>query len=184
MFIILKEDIVQNNTTVVNIIYGESCDTYIENYLCYLLSLFEEMQSEKVYYNIDKEKLSIVKTEIVKENGYFYSSKKEVNTPVYILKSLEYNPKSLDIYNTYTNKENNKLWENINTEINHRVLKNMDRDSLYKIFIDLDNNMKIKTNWTSNDYINILNELLKNFRKELYSSIAKKLKRYNNNKSK
>ena len=54
----------------------------------------------------------------------------------------------------------------------------MDKDSLYQVFIELDKNMKLKQNWTSNDFINILNELLKNFRKQLYSSVAKKLRRY------
>ena len=42
----------------------------------------------------------------------------------------------------------------------------MDKDSLYQVFIELDKNMKLKENWTNNDFINILNELLKNFRKQ------------------
>ena len=121
------------------------------------------------------EQLSIIKKEELIERGYVFNSKKTKETQIITLEVLEYNPRSLEINKS---KSDCKLWENLNREINHRVLKNMDKDSLYQVFIELDKNMKLKENWTNNDFINILNELLKNFRKQLYSSVAKKLKRY------
>jgi len=178
MFVILKEDHTQNETTVVDIIYGDNSHRYIENHLNYLWHLFDGLESENVNFYIDKESCSIIKKESHIEKGYIYTTKKEINTLLFTVRALEYNPKSLDNISPQPISSSGRLWENLNREINHRVLKSMDKDSLYQIFVELDKNMKIKTNWSTNDYINILNELLKNFRKDLYSSIAKKLKRY------
>jgi hypothetical protein len=173
MFIILKNDLLKKEKSVANIIYGDKYESYVNNLLQDSLEFYEN--DDNVTYSIDKETNSINKAEKIVEKGYLYNNTTTKESPVLTYEVLEYNPKHLEYNKT---SSDGRLWENLNREINHRVLRNMDKDSLYQVFVALDKNMKLKTNWTNLDYINILNELLKNFRKELYSSIAKKLKRY------
>jgi hypothetical protein len=184
MFIIIKHDLIQSKKEVVNIIYGDSYENWAIEYLTDIISdISNEIQDKHdnpdepgdISYYSDIQLLSIIKKEYIIEKGYIFNNKKVEETPILKLEVLEYNPRSLDFNKK---KSEGKLWENLNSEINHRVLKNMDKDSLYQVFIELDKNMKLKQNWTSNDFINILNELLKNFKKQLYSSVAKKLRRY------
>ena len=182
MFIIIKHDLTQSKKEVANIIYGDSYEAWATGYLTDTLSEISDTPNTPgtpdtpgISYYTDIQLLSIIKKENILEKGYIFNNKTVKETPIITLEVLEYNPRSLDFNKTHSEC---KLWENLNNEINHRVLKNMDKDSLYQVFIELDKNMKLKQNWTSNDFINILNELLKNFRKQLYSSVAKKLRRY------
>ena len=173
MFIIVKNDLIKKQKDVVNIIYGDKYNTWVKEYLSEILNSYTN--SSTIKYTINNENMSIIKTESIVEKGYLYNNKTTSETIVLFLDALEYNPKLLDFNKT---SSDGRLWENLNYEINHRVLKKLDKDSLYQIFVELDKNMKLKANWTSLDYINVLNELLKNFKKELYSSVAKKLKRF------
>lgn len=178
MFIIIKNDLIKSKKEVANIIYGDTYETWTSNYLTEIISdiIIEISSSDnKTSYHKDDQLLSIIKKEEIIEKGYIFNNKSVKETPIISLEVLEYNPRALEF-----NKTNSecKLWENLNSEINQRVLKNMDKDSLYQVFMELDKNMKLKHNWTTNDFINILNELLKNFRKQFYSSVAKKLRRY------
>lgn len=173
MFIIIKNDLIKKQKDVINIIYGDKHNIWINDYLSDILDSYTN--SATVQYKINNEDMSIIKIESIIEKGYLYNNKMSRETTVMFLDVLEYNPKLLDFNKS---SSDGRLWENLNYEINHRVLKKLDKDSLYQLFVELDKNMKLKSNWTSADYINILNELLKNFKKELYSSVAKKLKRF------
>jgi hypothetical protein len=171
MFIIVKNDLIKKQKEVVNIIYGDKYNSWVKEYLSDML----ESYTNSINYTINDENMSIIKTESIIEKGYLYNNKTTCETVVMFLDVLEYNPKLLEFNKS---SSDGRLWENLNYEINHRVLKKLDKDSLYQIFVELDKNMKLKSKWTSVDYINVLNELLKNFKKELYSSVAKKLKRF------
>lgn len=190
MFIVVKNDLIKDKKEVANIIYGDNYDTWVTDYLkelvCDIITSNKKesdnhdnndikLSNGNISYYSDITKLSIIKKEEIIEKGYLFNNKKTKETQIIKLDILEYNPRSLDFNK---NKSDCGLWDNLNSEISRRVLKNMDKDSLYQVFVELDNNMKLKQNWTSNDFINILNELLKNFKKQYYSSIAKKLKRY------
>jgi hypothetical protein len=176
MFIILKNDR-DNIKSVVNIIYGDNVENFINTYLNdeleYLNSMnTNENENEIIEYDIVNNSIQMTKS--MKNKGYLYNTYTKNTTIIISIEVIEYNPKFIEI----PKKQNSVLWENLNSEINHRILKNMDKDSLYQIFETLDNNLKIKDKWSSNDFINILNDILKHFKKEYYSSIAKKLNRY------
>jgi Mg/Co/Ni transporter MgtE len=179
MFIILKNDFVNKKKSIENIIYGNDSDKHVNNYLNeYLNDLSDDNKDESIVYFIDENAIKMKKT--INNKGYLYNSTKFEITNVIELESIEYNPRFVD---TTPKIDNKTLWENLNTEINNRVLKSMDKDSLYQIYVSLDNNLRLKHKWTRNDFINILNELLKNFKKELYSSVTKKLNRYKTRKT-
>ena len=70
------------------------------------------------------------------------------------------------------------LFMNINEEIQKRYLKSMDKDSLHQLISQINQIVYTKENWTNKEYLNFFNEILQNFKKESYSSIAKKLQRF------
>ena len=70
------------------------------------------------------------------------------------------------------------LWNGINSEITHRVMRQVDQDSLYRINLNFEAAIKTKDNWNSTELIMMRNEITKNYKKELYSSIVKKMKKF------
>jgi hypothetical protein len=183
MFIILKHDHITNKKEVLTVIYSEKADTWVKYYLNDQKSQLENCDKKEddkkgkltIKYVIEENEKTLTREEIYIEKGYLYDNTIIKKFPIISLEMYEYNAKCLEINKNYTDS---RMWENLNKEINHRVLKSMDKDSLYQVFITIDNNLKLKDAWSTNDYINILNDILKGFKKEMYSSIAKKLKRY------
>lgn len=171
MFIILKNDLVLNKKHVVTIIYDSQCDKWVNTYLNNEKNSLES--NEMVNYIIEDN--TLIKNETIISKGYLYNNKVNKQTKLFSLETYFYDAKDVELTNT---TENIRLWEDINSEINRRTLKNMDKDSLYQVFVKLNENLKVKQNWTHYEFTSLLNEILKNFKKELYSSVAKKLKRF------
>lgn len=172
MYIILKHDHIEDNKKIISILYDYQYEKFIQSYLLNEISNLEHT-NPSVSWIIENN--SLIKKENMINKGYLYNNKIEKQTKILTLEVYSY-----DANNIEKNHEikKNKLWENINTEINNRVLKSMDKTELYQVFIKLNENLQLKQNWSNYEYINLLNDLLKNFKKELYSSIAKKLKRF------
>jgi hypothetical protein len=105
--------------------------------------------------------------------GYVYNSSERTETILCTVRYLEFDGDNIPFDGISSN-----LWNDLNTEINHRVLKEMDRDSLYQLFGDLQSRLKCKSNWTTPEFTSLLSETLKSFHKELFSNIAKRMRRY------
>lgn len=74
--------------------------------------------------------------------------------------------------------EENGLSTNISENINNRVLKQLDKESLFQVFDKVTRLSKTKKSWTRIEYTGMVSYAIKEFKKELYSSIAKKMKRF------
>ena len=173
MFVILKNDYIKNNKSIINIMYGDKYDSWINIFLDYELNdLNESNINETISYMIEDN--NIVMLEKTIKTGYLYNTESMKKKVIVTIEAIEYDTCGLSCYEI----QNNKLFKEINSEINNRVLKSLDKESLYQVFNTLNKNLTIKKKWTSDDFVNILNDILKNFKKELYSSIAKKLNRY------
>jgi hypothetical protein len=75
------------------------------------------------------------------------------------------------------------MWKNINQEVNNRVLKQLDKDTLLQVLYKIQQRIETKPNWNKTEFTGLISETLKNFRKELYSSVAKRMKRFGKRKS-
>jgi pyruvate/2-oxoglutarate/acetoin dehydrogenase E1 component len=71
----------------------------------------------------------------------------------------------------------------MNMEINNRVMKKMDKDSLYGVIQKLQEKIFIKKNINTIVHGGIISEIIKSYKKEAYSSIAKRMKRFGKNKT-
>ncbi|NBP00300.1 MAG: hypothetical protein EBU90_09280 [Proteobacteria bacterium] len=104
--------------------------------------------------------------------GYVYNSYTDCSDTIVQMRILEFNG------NIDWNPQSNSPLANINDEINNRVLKQLDKDSLYQITMKIHRLIKSKKTFTPLEYTGIVMEVIREFKKELYSSIAKRLKRF------
>lgn len=104
--------------------------------------------------------------------GYIYNLSEKVSEIDYKISILEFND------NLSTETLENEKWSDINNEINNRVLKRLDKNSLYQIIIELESKIRTKSTWNRTEYVGLVSEIIKNFKKSLYSTIAKRMKRF------
>jgi hypothetical protein len=105
--------------------------------------------------------------------GYIYNSSEKLSEIVYKISILEFDRGTL-----CTQTLQNDKWSDINNEINNRVLKRLDKNSLYQIIIEIQSKIKTKSTWSRTEYTSLVSETIKNFKKSLYSTIAKRMKRF------
>jgi hypothetical protein len=183
MEIVIKQNLclsAKSDQEILNIFYGENTE-YLKNWILTYISndIFDSNLEEfdlsieergSVYY--------VVKTMKVLVKGYVFNKYEQVKEDVYLIKVLEFNGGN-SIINSLVSKvkEGSKLWKGINSEITHQVLQKCDRDSLYQIILALESAIKSKEIWNSTELIMTENQITKNFKKELYSNIVRKVKK-------
>lgn len=189
MQIITKQNLLStcNDTlSVVNVFYGENSQ-YINNWITSfmfneIVDLGNKYNDTSVTYNIDERNSNyyLVKTEKRIMKGYLYNKYENVSSDVYFIKVVEYDSNAdCENSNAVTLAlavEKNTLWNGINNEINHNVLKKSDRDSLYQIILAIESAIKTKNIWNSTELIMLQNQITKDFKKDLYSSVVRKVK--------
>lgn len=184
MHIILKKSC--ENIEVLNIFYGDDENlirNWIKEYInddiesLKLCPLDKDIRSLSYETKTDKNITSLVRNIKRINRGYIYNSSERSSDIVYSIEHLEYDGMNKCNPIQYTLKENNK-WSEINNEINNRVLRQLDKESLYQVLIKIQNTLKEKSNWNYTEYTSLIAEIIKSFKKELYSSIAKRLKKF------
>lgn len=183
MYIILR---CQENCSdeVLNIIYGENqliATDWIRH--CLLseldsLSLCPALPDTKsVSYQIvegGQDSFKLVRHFKKIHRGYVYNSSEKLSDTVCIIKYIKFNEN-----NTLTlDSSITPLWNDINNEINTRVIQCCDHHSLRQVFNTILHKVGSKKNWTNTEYTSLVSDTLNTFHKELYSSIAKKMKRF------
>lgn len=184
MHIILKQ--LNESNEVLNVFYGNDTNI-INNWIKEYIN--DDIESLKVtplskdirtvsYETIENNnKIELLKRIKKINKGYIYNSSEKLTETLYTITTLEYDGINTFNQEQYTLKENSK-WADINNEINNRVLKQLDKDSLYQILNKIQGSLKVKSNWNYTEYTSLVSEILKTFKKEVYSSLAKRLKRF------
>lgn len=185
MFIVLKKN-EDKTEQVLNIFYGQdehliSIGNWIKEYIKEDVEIRKNEKTveenkkfkEIIYETIDEKgcfKL-IKKTKAIKK-GYIYNSSEKVTRELYSIKIIECNSNKIIFL------ENSEHFNNINREINNRVLKTLDKESLYQVLQKIQTGIYTKKEWNSSEYNGLVSEIVKTFKKDMYSSIAKKMKRF------
>lgn len=104
--------------------------------------------------------------------GYLFNSYSTKNLELYKIKILKFSNINLQ------NCKQSILYNNLNNEINNRVLNSLDKESLFQIFTLVQNIITSKESWNYTEYNSILSDVLHSFKREFYSSIAKRARRY------
>jgi predicted DNA binding protein len=184
MYIIIKT--VDNKDQVLNILYGTDSTPVSAWVLEYLEQQVQSLKltpiSENIknisynVKNIDGFNFELIKNYKKVNRGYVYNSSEKLNETLQKIKILQYNETHIESLNSV--QFGTDLWANLNEEINNRVIKQLDKDTMFQVFQKIQNTIKRKRNWTNIEFTALVVDIVRDFKKELYSSIAKKMKRF------
>jgi hypothetical protein len=184
MFVILKKTIEKDE--ILNIFYGQdellkSIREWIKEYIEQdiknrkLNETPEEIKKFKeIIYEINDghHSFELIKKTKATKKGYIYNVSERVANVLYSINILECNSNKIIFL------ENSEHFNNINKEINNRVLKHLDKESLFQVLQKIQSGIYTKKQWNSTEYTGLVSETIKTFKKDMYSSIAKKMKRF------
>lgn len=182
MKIIIKTDLVSKTEKIINVFYGEN-DVYIEQWIkdyfnqemCTIVELMDKKVSD-INYNVEENDsvFYLIKKYKLLLKGYIYNKSETVCEKIQSIKIMDFDgmANNVDILGS-------GLWKGINSEINHRVMRNIDHASLFQVNMKLEDAVKTKEKWSSTELIMLQTEVIKVHKKELYSSILKKVKKFN-----
>jgi len=191
MQVIIKKDLLSNAEEVINIFYGEN-DTYIAHWInAYLDQEIEALKMVPCTSNIKPDSLDyfieiknnmyyLIKKYKMVLKGYLYNSSEKIVEKLSCIYCLTYD----DIDPLLNKMQNQPIWNSINSEVAHRVMKQVDKDTLYQINMKFEAAIKTKDTWTSTELVMLQNEITRTHKKELYSSIVKKMKKFEKKQSK
>jgi len=106
--------------------------------------------------------------------GYMYNSSQYTVDEIVKVRYL-----SFDGVNPSVDVNSIELQKDIKTEINHRVLKQLDKDSLYQVVRNVENIITQREHWTREEIIDVVSNVVHDFKRKLYNTIAKRLRTYN-----
>jgi hypothetical protein len=182
MYIILKTT-PSDNDEIVNVFYCQDITivrNWVRQYIETDIKSLEFCPGTQDLKNITYELNDADKNiELIKKykrvsKGYIYNSSERIVDVIYSISILEF-----DSDNCVTGLISSNNWENFNTEINKRVLRQLDKESLFQVFMKLQQRIHTKTHWNKTEYTGLVTETVKSFKKQLYTSITKKMKRLN-----
>lgn len=180
MYIILKRN--DDVDEIINVVYGND-ETIVRNWIRDYINddiesrkggpLPENVKSIVYETNDGRSSFELIQRTKYINKGYIYNSSEKKTEILYTITQLEYNTN-----NVLTGLTADNTWANINNEINNRVLKQLDKESLYQTIVKLQQGINTKNVWNKTEFTSLLSDITKNFRKDLYSSIAKRMKRF------
>jgi hypothetical protein len=191
MQIIIKKNLISNTEEILNILYGEN-DSYVESWInSYFEQEIESLKLAPCEENIKSDTLDyfieiedniyyLVKKYKVILKGYIYNSSEKISNKIFSIRCLSYN--NID---PLLNKVNSQpMWNSINSEVTRRIMRQVDKDTLYQINMKFDGAIKTKETWNSTELVMLNNEITRTHKKELYSSIVKKMKKFEKKQNK
>jgi hypothetical protein len=186
MYIIVKKFLDGSKDKVLNTFYGDNVTIVKEWIRGYISQEIDSLQMSptpqnlrNIAYSIEEndDTFALVKSFKQIHKGYIYNSSERVQQTLYNIDLLECEGKFEE------SLKKNDLWVNLNDNINNRVLRQMDKDSLYQVFIKIQSGIHKKESWNHTEFTSLISEIVKSFKKDLYSSIAKRMKRVDKKKS-
>lgn len=186
MYIVLERYFEQcDKENVINIIQTSddlSVEKWIEEYILNKIKSLKYSPLQKdikdIDYIIKHSNNSFVVSQILTKvlSGYLYNTTNKTTVELFDIRYISYNGE-----NVLFNSNKNELCLKLNSEINNRILRQLDKDSLYQIFVNLQQRISFTKNWNNESYSEMISEVVGNFKKELYSNVVKKLQRFGTN---
>ena len=194
MFIILKQtnessscNQIVSNDEVVNVFYCKDATlvrNWVRDYIEKDISSYSYAPNTKdtkhVTYELNdgEHNYQLLKKYKRIHPGYVYNSSERITEIIYSITILEFDSNKI-----VSNLEAPQMWRNINNEVNNRVLKQLDKDSLLQVVNTIRETVDQKDSWSKTEFTALIGETLSNFKKELYSTISKRLKRFGKRQS-
>lgn len=182
MYIILKTS-PSDNDEIINIFYCNDL-TIVRNWVRQYIETdikslefcprTEDLRNITYELNDADKNIQLIKKYKRISKGYIYNSCERIVDIIYSISILEF-----DSDKCVTGLSCSNQFQNVNNEINRRILRQLDKDSLFKVFMKIQERIHTKQTWNKTEYTCLVSETIKNFKKQLYTSISKKMKRFN-----
>jgi hypothetical protein len=183
MYIVLKKT--DEVDEILNILFGENeeeVQTWINTYMSEQIEDLKMCPLEDGIKNLDyvtnanydRNQFELIKKYKKVHKGYVYNSSEKLTKVLCTIKYIQYDGNC----NVSFVHKKSVLKRDLNNEINSRVMRQLDKDSLYQVMTNIQQKTLIKKSWDSFEFTNMVSETIRSFKKELYSSIAKKMKRF------
>lgn len=180
MYIILKTS-PSDNDEIVNMFYCNDL-TIIRNWVRQYIEKdikslefcpqTEDLRNITYELNDADKNMELIKKYKRISKGYIYNSSERIVDTIYSISILEFDSDKC------TGLSSSNQFQNINCEINRRILRQLDKDSLLHVFMKIQQRIDTKNSWNKTEYTGLVSETIKNFKKQLYTSISKKMKRF------
>lgn len=190
MKILVKNDFISNSQEILNI-FRINDDDYIENWINEYINkeiknkVINENKQE-ISYEIQSNftEFSLIQKQKIINKGYIYNS----NTYDYIkLFTININTFNENITDTCVSLQEKlpytKLYNDINEEINKRITKELDQETLLLLQSEYNKKIQTKNTWTQKELILLQNTIIKKHEIQLFNKISKQLRK-NNRKQK
>lgn len=192
MFIIVKHNnhSPSENDEVLNIFYtvDSTCiRDWIKEYInqdiiSYSYSPIEEDLKYLTYeLNDGEQNFQLLKKYKRISRGYIYNSSERITDVLYSISVLEFDSEKNKT--TTDPLQGSHMWKSVNVEINNRILKSLDKDSILRIFNVIQDKIHTKNNWNKTEFISVVSDTLREYKGAMYKSISKRLKRFNKRKN-
>lgn len=183
MKIIIKTDLVSKVEKTINVFYGEN-NVYIEKWINdYLNKEIDIMKLEpdvkntsdiEYYVEMCDSLFYLVKKHKLLLKGYVYNKYETICERLRCIKTMEFDGVVNNVETLGCS-----LWKGINSDINHRVMREIDHASLLQVNMKFEDALKTKELWSSTELVMLQTDIIKVHKKKLYSSILKKVKKFN-----
>jgi hypothetical protein len=190
MQVIIKKE--QSNEDIINVIYGKNTDILVDEWINNYMNI--EIESLKycpnpvdivdISYSFESENniYTLIKTFKNIKRGYIYNTSSFVFETIFKIHVLSFDESEfLDIDLNESSLEQELA--NIQ-EINNRIMKDLSHNDLYEAHTRFDTALTTKEHWLKSELILLKNQILKEFKKELYSGVVKRMKKFNKKQAK
>ena len=182
MYTIIKNEI-KSQDEILNIIYGDNenyVKTWIEIYFDMIIEKKEVLlPDEKYFVEIENGIYYLVKKDKNIIKGYIYNTPQHITEKIFSIKYLKFTgSQETGLLQSLSDKiklnELDGLYPEITNNINHKVLNQIDRESLYEIYCAFEGAIRTKDIWNISELIILQNKVTRELKKDLYSTVLKK----------
>lgn len=180
VFVIVRQN-VDTTLDVINMIYGESMHVARDWMTKYVYNEMESLSMcpalKNTKYNSYYSKGTNTECSVYRKykqvhKGYMYNTSEWKSEHVFTISIIEYDGSNICFQQSST------LWTKINIEINNRVLRQLDTNTLQNVFAAIQERCHAKENWNTDEYVSLVSEILKEHKKELFNKVDKSIRRF------
>ena len=194
MKILVKTDFISKCQLILNIFHIDD-DDYIENWINEYIKqeIKKEIKKEdkkenicEISYEIESNftEFSLIQKDKIINKGYIYNNNTLNYKKLFTININNYTESLTDTcIILQKNLPYTKLYNDINEEINKRIIKQLSKDTLCLLLLEYNKKMQIKNTWTQKELILLQNTIIKKYEIQLFNTISKQLRK-NNKKQK
>ena len=190
MKVLAKNDFISNSQSILNIFHVDD-DDYIEKWISEYIQneikeLSKETSKEEISYEIQSNftEFSLIKKHKIINKGYIYNSNSFEYKKLFTINILTFIESITETCLSVQQKQPyTKLYNDINEEINKRITKELNQETLLLLQSEYNKKIQTKDTWTQKELILLQNTIIKKHEMQLFNNISKQLRK-NNRKQK